>query len=219
MAKNRVDVWVGTRKGAFCFSSRNRKDWDVSGPFFAGQEVHHIAQDHRDPKRLYAAAGTAWFGSHLHRSLDGGKTWKLSENGLSVEKALPDQKLNRIWHIAAGADDDPNAVWLGADPGVLFRSADNGENWEIVEGLTKHSTRAKWNPGAGGMTVHSIQALGKSRVIVGISAAGAFRSSDGGRKWQPFNGNVRADFMPVKFPEVGQCVHKLLAHPKSRESL
>ena len=217
--KPSTDVWVGTRKGAFCFRSRDRKKWDISGPFFAGQEVHHIAQDPRDPKRLYASAGTSWFGSHLHASVDGGKKWKLSENGLSTEKTLPGAPLKRIWHIAPGAADEPGVVWLGADPGVLFRSKDNGENWEIVEGLTNHPSRAKWSEGAGGMMVHSIQPLGKGRVIVGMSVAGAFRTSDSGRTWEPFNGNVRADFQPVKFPEVGQCVHKLLAHPRRREAL
>ena len=214
-----TEVWVGTRKGAFCFRSRDRKKWDISGPFFVGQEVHHVAQDRRDPQRLYAAAGTSWFGSHLHSSIDGGKTWKLSETGLSTENKLPGAPLKRIWHIAPGAPDEPGVVWLGADPGLLFRSTDNGQNWEIVEGLTNHPSRSKWTEGAGGMMVHSIQPLGKGRVIVGISAAGTFRTSDSGKTWEPFNGNVRADFLPVKLPEVGQCVHKMIAHPRHREAL
>src|SRR5579863_7269462 len=163
--KPSTDVWAGTRKGAFRFRSRDRKKWEIAGPFFAGQEVHHVAQDRRDPKRLYASAGNAWFGSHLHASVDGGKTWKLSENGLSTENKPP------------GAADEPGVVWLGADPGLLFRSEDNGESWEIVEGLTNHSSRSRWTEGAGGMMVHSIQPLGKGRVIVGISAAGTFRTS------------------------------------------
>ena len=182
----------------------------MDGPFFKGQEVHHVAQDAREPKRLFAAVGTAWFGSHLYKSENGGRTWQLSENGLNVK---------RIWHIAPGAADEPGVIWLGADPGALFRSADNGSTWEPVEGLNQHPTRAKWMEGAGGMMVHSIQPLGKGRVIVGISAAGAFRTSDAGRTWQPFNGNVLADFQPAKYPEVGQCVHKLKAHPKHRDAL
>ena len=143
----------------------------------------------------------------------------MSENGLSTEAKLPGAPLKRIWHIAPGAADEPGVVWLGADPGVLFRSNDNGENWEVVEGLTNHPSRSKWTEGGGGMMVHSIQALGKGRVIAGISAAGAFRTTDSGRTWEPFNGNVLADFQPVKFPEVGQCVHKLLAHPRHRDAL
>jgi hypothetical protein len=210
-------VWIGTRKGAFVFRSRDRKKWEAEGPFFGGQEVHHVAQDPRDPKRMYAAVGNAWFGYHLNASTDGGKTWRVSENGLTM--AGEKTSLARIWHIAAGAPDDPGVVWLGADPGALFRSPDNGENWEMVEGLTKHPTRDKWAPGAGGLMVHSIQALGKGRVIVGISAAGAFRTSDGGKTWEPFNGKVLCDFRPDNFPEVGQCVHKLLAHPRRRSDL
>ena len=230
-----VRIWVGTRKGAFVFSSKNRKKWDCAGPFFAGQEVHHVAQDPRDPKRHYAATGNAWFGSHLHASTDHGKTWQISEKGLEVKgitgkswqvsekgmelKEIPDATLKRIWHIAPGADDEPGVVYLGAEPAVLFRSGDHGASWEMVHGLSSHPTRTKWTPGAGGLMVHSIQCLGKGRLIAGISAAGAFRSNDGGRTWAPFNGNVLTDFQPEKFPEVGQCVHKLKAHPRQPEAL
>lgn len=230
-----VRIWVGTRKGAFVFTSKDRKKWDCDGPFFSGQEVHHVAQDPRDPKRHYAAVGNAWFGSHLHASTDHGKTWQISEKGLEVKgitgkswavtekgmelKEIPDATLKRIWHVAPGADDEPGVVYVGAEPAVLFRSGDNGANWEMVRSLSDHSTRPKWTPGAGGLMVHSIQCLGKGRVIVGISAAGAFRSSDGGKTWASFNGNVRTDFQPEKFPEVGQCVHKLKAHPANPSAL
>lgn len=219
MARTRsLHVWIGTRKGAFVFKTGDRRKWEAEGPFFGGQEVHHVAQDRRDPARLYAAVGNSWFGYHLNASTDGGKTWQVSEKGLSME-GMPNCSLTRIWHIAAGAPDEPGVVYLGADPGALFRSADNGANWELVEGLTKHASRDKWVPGAGGLMVHSIQALGKGRLIVGISAAGAFRSSDSGKTWEPFNGKVLCDFRPDKFPEVGQCVHKLLAHPRHRGDL
>lgn len=234
-AKTPVRIWVGTRKGAFLFTSKDRKKWDTAGPFFSGEEVHHVAQDPRAPKRHYAAVGNAWFGPHLYASADNGKKWAISEKGLEVKgitgktvtvtdkgmeiKETPDAPLKRIWHIAASTEDEPGVLYLGGDPGVLFRSGDNGANWEMVRGLCDHSTRAKWTPGAGGMIVHSIQCLGKGRLIVGISAAGAFRSSDGGKTWEAYNGNVRADFLPDKFPEVGQCVHKLKAHPNNPEAL
>jgi hypothetical protein len=233
--KSPIRIWVGTRKGAFVFSSKDRKKWDTGGPFFAGQEVHHVAQDAREPKRHYAAVGNAWFGPHLHASGNGGKTWKISEKGLEVKgivgkswqasekgmelKEVPDATLKRIWQIRPGAADEPGVVYLGGDPGVLFRSGDHGANWEMVPGLNHHATRAKWNPGAGGMMVHSIECLDQGRLVVGISAAGAFRSSDSGKTWEAFNGNVRVDFAPEKFPEVGQCVHKLKAHPRHPEAL
>lgn len=233
--KSPVRIWVGTRKGAFVFSSKDRKKWDTGGPFFAGEEVHHVAQDPRDPKRHYAAVGNAWFGPHLHASTDNGKSWKITEKGLEVKgitgkswqitekgqelKEIPDAPLKRIWNIAPGAADEPGVVYLGGDPGVLFRSGDHGANWEMVAGLNNHPTREKWNPGAGGMMVHSIQCLGEGRLIVGISAAGAFRSSDSGKTWEPYNGNVLVQFAPEKFPEVGQCVHKLKAHPRNPTAL
>src|ERR1700751_3030046 len=149
-----IKIWVGTRKGAFVFTSKDRKKWDCDGPYFAGEEVDHVSQDPRDPKRPYAAVGPAWFGPHLPPSTDNGKSWKISEKGLEVKgitakswqvtekgmemKDIPDAPLKRIWHIAAGAADGPGVVYLGADPGVLFRSADNGANWEMVPGLCNH---------------------------------------------------------------------------------
>jgi len=161
---------------------------------------------------------SAWFGPHIHASTNGGKTWKLSEKGLEL-KCVPDQSIKRIWHLRAGHADEPGAVYAGADPGALLRSGDWGETWEEVPSLTNHPTRAQWNPGAGGMCLHSIQCLGQGRMVVAISAAGAFRTSDGGATWLPHNGGVRAPFLPNKLPEVGQCVHKLLAHPNNPEEL
>ena len=213
-----IAVWAGTRKGAFVFRSRTRKTWSVEGPFFRGWEVNHVAQDPREPQRLYAAVNSAWFGAHIHASTNAGKTWKLSEAGLEM-KCIPETSLKRIWRIEPGAADEPAVVYAGGDPGVLFRSADWGRTWEEVPSRTAHPTRPRWTPGAGGMCLHSIQCLGGGRMVVAISAAGAFRTTDGGATWTPFNQNVRADFQPDKYPEVGQCVHKLLAHPRQPEAL
>jgi len=213
-----LTLWIGTRKGAFAFSTRNRKAWSAEGPHFRGQEVNHVSQDAREPRRLYAAVNSGWFGPHLHASRNGGKTWKLSDKGFEL-KCLPDQSIKRAWHVRSGAPDEPGVVYAGADPGTLFRSGDWGESWEEVVSLTNHPTRAQWTPGGGGMCIHIIQCLGRGRMIVAISAAGAFRTSDGGVTWSPFNTGVLADFQPNKYPEVGVCVHKLLAHPKDSESL
>jgi hypothetical protein len=211
-------LWIGTRKGAFVARSKDRKKWTLEGPFHIGQEINHVIADPRDPSRVYAAVNNAWFGPHFHLSTDGGKTWKIADQGLEL-RGLPDQSLKRLWHIQPGHADEPAVVYLGADPGALFRSRDSGESWEQVDSLTLHPTREKWMPGAGGMCLHSIQCLGKGRLVVAISAAGAFRSLDHGATWEPFNKNVLADFMPDKFPEVGQCVHKLLAHPVTPDAL
>ena len=200
------------------FRSRNRKTWSVEGPFFRGWEGNHVAQDPREPQRLYAAVNSAWFGAHIHASTNAGKTWKLSEAGLEM-KCIPETSLKRIWHIEPGAEDEPAVVYAGGDPGALFRSADWGCTWAEVPSLTAHPTRPRWMPGAGGMCLHSIQCLGGGRMVAAISAAGAFRTTDGGATWTPCNQNVRADFQPDKYPEVGQCVHKLLAHPRHPEAL
>jgi photosystem II stability/assembly factor-like uncharacterized protein len=222
-----LTLWIGTRKGAFVFRTKDRSAkhpaWKIEGPHFRGLEVHHVVPDPRDPRRVYAAVNNAWFGPHIHASEDGGKSWKLSETGLQLtgvtDAAGKPESIKRIWHIQPGPADQPGFVLSGVDPGALFRSQDWGQTWEQVSSLTLHPTRARWNPGAGGMCLHSIQCLGKGRIVVAISAAGAFRSLDGGETWEPYNQGVRADFMPDKFPEVGQCVHKLLAHPRDPEKL
>jgi photosystem II stability/assembly factor-like uncharacterized protein len=127
--------------------------------------------------------------------------------------------LKKLWYVRPGAEDEPDTIYLGGDPSVLFRSRDRAKTWELVEGLTNHPTRSQWSEGGGGMMIHSIECLGEGRMIVGMSVGGAFRSVDHGATWEPFNGNVLADFQPVSYPEVGQCVHKLLAHPSDRSAL
>lgn len=215
---DRIHVWVGTRKGAFVFRSSDRERWQADGPYFGGIEVNHVMEDPREPGSVYATTGSAWFGPHLHASRDGGKSWELAEEGISVE-SIPGVSLKRLWHIAPGAPDEPGTLYVGGDPAVLFRSRDRGAHWELMEGLSRHPTRELWTEGAGGMMFHSIESLGGGKMIVGMSAGGAFRSIDAGHTWEPFNGGVLADFNPVKYPEVGQCVHKLKAHPRTREAL
>ncbi len=211
MAKS-CNLYVGTRKGGFIFSSNlNRKRWKLEGPFFAGQEVHHLVRDPRDG-RLWAAVNNAWFGSDLQVSANGGKKWQKASNGLGF---APERNLTlkRIWRIAADRESRPQTLWCGVDPGALFRTDDGGKNWQEVPGLNQHATRDLWNPGAGGLMVHRIvpDAEKAERIYVGISAAGTFRSDDDGQTWKACNQGVRADFMPNKFPEVGQCVHALVA--------
>lgn len=211
----RARLLVGTRKGAFVFSSDlRRRRWSVEGPFFPGWEVHHLNYDPRR-RRLLAAISTSWWGNDLQVSDNGGKNWRKASQGLSF---APDAGLsvNRIWNITPGRPSEDGVVYAGVDPGALFRSENHGEEWNEVKSLTQHPTRQKWQPGAGGMMVHTIllDPENRNRLYVGISAAGCFRSDDNGRSWQPLNRGVRADFLPDKFPEVGQCVHKMVLDPK-----
>ena len=138
--------------------------------------------------------------------------------GSAFEVGLPEDgelKLNATWHVEPGGDGE---LWLGGDPGVLFRSTDRGQTWEVNRALLEHETRDQWNPGAGGMCLHSINvdADDPKRLVIGISAAGVFRTDDGGESWEPANKGTSADFLPDEQPEVGQCVHKVLLHPARR---
>ncbi len=215
-----VHLYVGTRKGGFLLrSDLRRKNWRVDGPLFPGWEVNHLVRDPRTG-RLWAALNVSWWGSDLQVSDDHGKKWQKASAGLefAAERNL---KLNRIWHVAPDRDSRPETLWCGVDPGALFRSDDAGKNWYEIRSLTEHPTRSKWQPGAGGMMVHTIlpDPRKTERLYVGISAAGCFRSEDDGRSWQPLNNGVRADFLPDKFPEVGQCVHRMALDSRHPEVL
>ena len=210
-----LGILVGTRKGLFVLKGdEGRRDWEVEGPYLSGWDVFHAV---KDDGSIFAAANHAVYGATVQRSDDGGKTWERSEGlGLPEDHELT---LEKTWHVEPGTD---GTLWLGAAPGVLFRSSDRSESWEPVLSLIDHPTRERWNPGAGGMCTHSIQIdpADPQTMYVGISAAGVFRSEDGGESWTPANKGTAADFMPDDaFPEVGQCVHKVLVHPTKTERL
>jgi photosystem II stability/assembly factor-like uncharacterized protein len=213
-------ILAGTRKGLFLLKSRDddRRDWTVEGPLLTGWDVFHAIVDPRDGV-LYACTNNFVYGATLHRSNDLGKSWERTEQlGLPEESGL---KLEKTWHVEPGHPSEPDTLWLGGAPGVLFRSDDGGMSFEPNRALLEHPTRGQWNPGAGGLCCHSIQ-LDPSNprtLYIGISAAGVFRSDDGGESWTPANSGTAADFLPDKHPEVGQCVHKVLAHAARPERL
>ncbi|MBZ5699619.1 MAG: exo-alpha-sialidase [Acidobacteriia bacterium] len=217
-----VLLLVGTRKGAFTFrSDARRKKWSIEEPLFPGRQVHHFIRDPRgDGKSRFAATFNDWFGSDIQRSTDGGRTWKASEGGVRYAEDAG-LSVKCIWHIRPGRAGEPGVVYSGVDPAGLFRSEDGGATWAEVRGLTRHATRSQWTPGAGGLIAHTIilDPADPARMFVAISAAGVFRSDDGGTTWQPRNKNTRADFLPVKFPEIGQCVHKVVLAPGSSTRL
>src|SRR5215207_8325647 len=210
-----LGILVGTRKGLFILrGDEDRRSWEVEGPMLSGWEVFHAV---KDDGSIFAAANHGVYGATVQRSDDGGKTWERSE-GLRLPEDH-ELTLEKTWHVEPGPD---GTLWLGAAPGVLFRSSDRGESWEPVLSLIDHPTRDRWNPGAGGMCTHSIQIdpADPQTMYVGISAAGVFRSEDGGESWTPANKGTAADFMPDDpFPEVGQCVHKVLVHPEQPDRL
>jgi hypothetical protein len=214
-----VLVLAGTRKGLFLLKGDDdRRRFELEGPLLPGWDVYHAVMDPRDGA-LYACANHFVYGGTVHRSNDLGLTWERSEElGLPEENGL---KLERTWHLEPGSRSEPDTLWLGGAPGVLFRSDDGGRSWEPNRALLEHPTREGWNPGAGGMCCHSIQLdpTEPKRLYVGISAAGVFRSEDNGESWTPANKGTAADFLPDPYPEFGQCVHKLLLHPARPERL
>jgi len=212
-------ILAGTRKGLFLLrGDEDRREWKVNDPLLPGWEIFHAVVDPRDGM-LYACTNSFVYGATVHRSSDLGQTWERAEElGLPEESEL---KLERTWHLEPGHESQPETLWLGGAPGVLFRSDDRGKTWEPVRGVVEHPTREQWNPGAGGMCCHSIQLdpSDANRLYIGISAAGVFRTDDGGESWSPANKGTAADFMPDPYPEVGQCVHKLLVHPSRPDRL
>jgi photosystem II stability/assembly factor-like uncharacterized protein len=214
----RVQLLIGTRKGGFIATSDgSRREWSLKGPFLKGGEVNHLA--HVGGGRLVMAGKSSWFGPALQISDDGGDTWREMPGAIRFDEGRG-HSVERIWFVKA----DPRVagrLYAGVDPGALFASDDRGETWREVPALTDHPTRAKWFPGAGGLMVHSMafDRSRPSRLTVGLSAAGVFRSDDEGRTWTPKNAGVRADFLPDKLPDVGQCVHHMEMHSQQPDVL
>ena len=217
-------VLVGTRKGAFILTGNDsRRHWQLSDLFSPGSDVFHLVYDRRGEGKLFAATNSMWFGPQVEFSQDLGKTWEQAQ----AQPRFTDKPeyaehdgptVSRLWHIEPGRESEPGVLYAGVQPAALFESEDGGVTWREVEGLSRHPTRPEWQPGFGGLCLHSI-ALDRnepSRMWVGISAAGVFRTDDGGESWRPANRGVRADFDPSNpLPEWGQCPHKLLSHPSS----
>jgi len=222
---SRVRVLAGTRKGAFVLESdERRRDWTVSGPHFAGWEIYHLKGSPADPNRIYASQSSGWFGQQIQRSDDGGKTWNPVGNKF-VYDGVPGThqwydgtphpwEFARVWHLEPSLT-DPDTVYAGVEDAALFRTTDGGGNWSELAGLRTHGTGSSWQPGAGGMCLHTIilDPSDPQRIYIAISAAGAFRSDDGGTSWKPINKGLRSNFMPDQDAEVGHCVHHVAMHP------
>ena len=211
--KGDVLVMVGTMKGAFLVRSEaSRKRWSVGGPYSVGSPVYAMALDTRAGRnRLWWSNQSFRWGTFLSSSDDFGKTVTEPET-YSVK--FPEDSglaLKNIWQICMGRDDEPDTIYCGVEPSCLFVSRDGGKSWEPVEGLLKHPHRPKWTPGGGGMCLHTIvpHPTKRDSMIIAMSTGGCYRTDDGGASWQARNQGVRAEFMPDKFPEFGQCEHKI----------
>lgn len=228
---NRVRVLVGTRKGAFILESDGkRKDWQVSGPHFAGWEIYHMKASPADPNRIYASQSTGWFGQMIQRSDDGGKTWDTVGNNFAYE-GVPGThqwydgtphpwEFKRVWHLEPSWT-DPDIVYAGVEDAALFKSVNGGKDWAELSGLRNHGSGAHWQPGAGGMCLHTIilDPTQPGRIYIAISAAGAFRTTDDGKTWQPINRGLQSQYIPDPDAEVGHCVHHIAMHPSRPDVL
>jgi len=235
-----VRVLVGTKKGAFILNSDGkRSQWEVSGPHFGGWEIYHLKGSPADPKRIYASQSSGWFGQVIQRSSDGGKTWETPGGGLTktpdgmpagesnkfvyegetgthlfYDGSSKPWKFTRVWHLEPSLQ-DPDTAYAGVEDAAIFRTTDGGKSWQELPGLRTHPSGARWQPGAGGMCLHTILLDQKNpgRMYVAISAAGAFRSDDGGKTWRPVTKGLKSTFLPDPTAEVGHCVHRIAMHP------
>jgi photosystem II stability/assembly factor-like uncharacterized protein len=185
--------------------------------------MYHLKASPVAPNRLYASQSSSWFGQLIQRSDDGGKTWEAVGNKLAYEGAVGTHlwydgtprtwEFARVWHLEPSLT-DPDTVYAGIQDAALFRSTDAGQTWQELPGLRTHKSAASWQPGAGGMCLHTIL-LDRShpgRIFVAISAAGVFRSDDDGQTWRPMNRGLRSEQIPDPTAEVGHCVHRLAMH-------
>ncbi len=218
-----VLLLVGTAKGAFLLrSTAERSRWEVGGPYFHGHGVYAMAYDGRNGRhRLWASTHSPLWGTFLRSSDDFGKIWT---NPLTADIRFPADSgasLKNIWQVCLGRPEEPDVLYCGVEPAALFESRDAGETWSLVRGLFDHPHRPRWMPGNGGLCLHTIlpHPAKNERMYVAISAAGVYRTDDGGSTWRARNRGIRVTFMPEKYPEFGQCVHKIALHPARPERL
>jgi len=228
-----------------------RQNWDVSGPHFAGWEIYHMKGSPADPNRIYASQSSGWFGQVLQVSKDGGKTWDAPGGDIKIgpdsfnagksNKFVYDTsdatgkpltthqwydgtqhpwEFKRVWHLEPSLT-DPDTVYAGVEDAALFISKDGAKSWQELPGLRGHDTGPKWQPGAGGMCLHTVilDPSNAGRIFIAISAAGAFRTDDAGKTWRPINKGLKSQFLPDPATEVGHCVHHVAMHPSRPNTL
>ena len=245
---SKVRVLVGTKKGAFILTADGkRQNWEITGPHFAGWEMYHLKGSPADPNRIYASQTSGWFGQIIQRSDDSGKTWNMpgsSAEDLQGPEGFPKGESNkfvyegevgkhmwydgtqhpwefkRVWHIEPSLT-DPDTAYAGVEDAAIFKTTDGGKSWQEMAGL-RQAKGHLWQPGAGGMAVHTIIIDPKNpkRIYIAISAAGAFRTEDGGLTWKPINKGLKSQFeLPDSDADVGHCVHRIALHPSRPDVL
>jgi photosystem II stability/assembly factor-like uncharacterized protein len=245
-AMSSVRVLVGTKKGAFILTADGaRKNWQITGPHFAGWEIYHLKGSPSDPNRIYASQSSGWFGQIIQRSDDGGKTWNTPGGGAEPTPQGPPRgesnkfvyegdvgkhlwydgtqhpwEFKRVWHLEPSLT-DPDTAYAGVEDAAIFKTSDGGKTWKELSAL-RSAKGHLWQPGAGGMAVHTILLDSKNpnRILVAISAAGVFRTDDGGLTWSPANRGLKSPYvLPDPDADVGHCVHRIALHPTRPDTL
>lgn len=217
-----VLVLVGTMKGAFIFRGDRLGKWEMAGPYFAGMAVYALAFDNRAGRqRLLAGSQSMHWGAMLVSSDDFGRTWTNPEEAPVKFPESTGAALANIWQIALGPKNEADTLYAGVEPAALFVSRDAGTTWSLNEGLWNHPQRERWMPGGGGLCLHTVlvDPEDANRVRIAVSTAGMYVTEDGGATWRPSNKGVRAEFLPDKYPEFGQCVHKVVQSKQKPERM
>jgi photosystem II stability/assembly factor-like uncharacterized protein len=218
-----VMLLVGTMKGAFIIrAEKGRRQWDIGGPYFPGSAVYAMAYDARAGRhRIWAGPNSMHWGGLLRSSDDFGKTWTNPEEANVKFPEATEAALKQIWQITPGRDGEQDTLYCGVEPAAVFTSRDAGATWTLNEGLWNHPHRPTWQPGGGGLCLHTIllHPSDIKRMRIAVSTAGVYATDDGGATWRPSNKGIRAVFLPDKYPEYGQCVHKVVQAKQKPERM
>jgi photosystem II stability/assembly factor-like uncharacterized protein len=214
-----TELLVGTKKGLFALEGEPGAEFEIRTRAFEGQPVDYAMRDQRNG-RIFATVTSPFYGPKIFYTDDPGGDWEQAEG-----VALPeggDQALERIWVMAPGESD--GVLYAGGDPGVLFESHDGGASWELNAGLWEQPSRPQWQPGGGGLCLHSIATWpgDPDRLAVAVSAAGIWLTEDAGRTWQRGNQGINPRYLPeeaLKDENAGRCVHHVERAPGRPERL